>query len=139
MTNFYLGLIGSYAVNTVTETLLLSFQNQLFHFKGMPQSPTLLPFSFTHEDYSQYLPQSHKFLCSQLSTFNNNAGAIPNELLVHFSDCNLTDVKVQDIGSIAQVDVALILRAFCLLLQSPFDLLSQQVTILQSPSSISSH
>lgn len=133
MTNFYLGLITSYAINTVSETLLLSYQNQLLYFKGQPQITTLTSINFSHEDYSNYLPQTYKFLCNQL---NFTDGIISNDILTYFIDCNLNNnvnngnIRIEDIGIIPQVDIALILRAFCLLLQNPFDLLSQQVILI---------
>jgi hypothetical protein len=127
-------MLGPYASTTVSDTLLHDLTNQIMTLNGTHPPDDLSSSSLldlTDKDYSSTLPKTHKFLCETLLT-EGEAGSrlgemIPRELREYFLEWNLGDVRVEDIGRSRSVDVALIARSFCQLLQIPTDLLSPQV------------
>lgn len=131
-------MLGSYAIHTAPQSLLQNLFAQIRALKGddvnAQQDTSQEGFSassltnFSMTDYSNHLPKTCDFLCSHLSVNDFSSGEmITGELRDYFLDCNLGDVRVLDIGQRRDVDMALVARSFCQLLQIPFSLLSKQV------------
>jgi hypothetical protein len=140
-------MLGSYAAHTAPQSLLENLLTQLWVLKGedaktQPQetaqdeqqaaassSSALSLANFSIADYSNYLPKTSQFLSSHLSPTELSSASemVTGELREYLLECNLGEVRVADIGQRREVDMALVARSFCELLQVPFSLLSRQV------------
>lgn len=120
-------MLGDYSIRNSPEILLQSIVSQLAKFKGLSTEENISLSSFTETDYINFLPRTYNFL---VSSFTLSTTELSNELIEYFRECHFPEVGVNDIGQNRNVDLALVAKAFCQLLQVPFDLLSQQVSFL---------
>lgn len=133
-------MLGEYSIRNTPEILLQNIISQLLSLKGVPGDPnTSSLMKFTDDDYKNFLPKTHQFVTSSLLVINttNSMTTIPSlseEMKLYFHECNLLEeeeeVTLQDLGQNQKIDLIFLAKAFCELLQIPFDFLSKQVFFL---------